>query len=333
MEAVGGPALISIVGMHRSGTSALAGALHKLGADLGPPSSWVQPASDNPRGFFEFVQVVDVNRDAFLALGGTWSSPPPLPKGWEEDQRISDIRMQIGDIASTIPERMVVKDPRLSLLQPLWAAATNVVASVLCLRHPMAVADSLKARNDFAVEHGLYLWFRYNAAAMLNYPGALIVEFESLLEDSRVELERVADHLDMGMSVKSLEGAAGTVSPTMSHSDSTELPDTPVGIICGRLYEALRSGQRLEADTTLDIWARLATELPWAGPEDRDISRVRREVTDLRREITRLEADKQRMDGRVLRLESELRQALVTVDSVSIFETVQEIARQEAGEE
>ena len=324
--------MIPVLGMHRSGTSALAGALHKLGADLGPGSSWLQPAADNPRGFFEYEPVVDLNRDVLAALGGTWSSPPPLPRGWTRDERLTDLRDQAEQLSTELPERMVVKDPRLSLLQPLWDEVGRVPASVLCLRHPVAVADSLSARNHFTVDQGLFLWFRYTAAAVLNDPDALLVEYESLLSTPVPELRRVADHIGLGVSDKTVEAAAGTVYRAMSHHKGADLPETAIGVMSRRLYDALRSGQALEADFTLSTWALLATELPWAGPGDRDINRARREVTELKLEVDHLSEEKARTDRRLERLESELRHALRTVDIVSIAETADLLASHETGD-
>lgn len=315
--------------MHRSGASALAGALHKLGADLGPESSWLDPAADNPRGFFEYSPVLDLNRDVLAAFEGTWSTPPALPRGWVEDERLTELRDRAEELSAGIPERMVVKDPRLSLLLPLWEDVGTVPAAVSCVRHPTAVANSLFVRNQFTVDQGLFLWFRYNAAATLNCPDALVVEYESLLADPETHLRRVADHLGLGVSEKTVRAAAGTVRRSMSHHEGANVPETPVGVVCRRLYDLLRSGEPLETDHDLWIWARLVTTLPWAGPGDREIGRARREVAQSRQEVERLTAESQRWEPRLRRLENELRQALRTVDTVSISETAALILTQE----
>jgi hypothetical protein len=325
METIRGVGLISILGMHRSGTSALAGALHRLGADLGPPSAWLQPAADNPRGFFEYEPVVDLNREMLAALGGTWSSPPALPPGWVYDERLADFHHRAEELSKDIPGKMVVKDPRLSLLQPLWEEVADVPASVLCLRHPTAVAHSLNMRNEFTIDEGLFLWFRYMAAALINRPDALLVEYELLLEDPEPQLNRVADHIGLEVSEQTVKAAARTVYREMAHHEGADLPDTPIGVVCGQLYELLGSGERLEADNSLRVWARLVTELPWAGPSDHEISRVRREIRQLETVIDRLKDDKSQLDRRLRRLEQELRYALRMVDVVSIAESADQL--------
>jgi hypothetical protein len=331
MEIVRGAGLISIIGMHRSGTSALAGALHKMGADLGRESSWRRPAADNPRGFFEHAAVVDLNNDVFAAFGGTWSSPPPLPPGWVEDERLDELRDRAEQLAAEMSERMVVKDPRLSLVQPLWENIGNVSASVLCLRHPAAVANSLLVRNRFTIDQSLFLSFRYNAAATLNCPEALVVEYESLVTDPVPQLTRVANHIGLEVSTKTVEAAAGTVHRSMVHHESSELPESPIGVMCRRLYELLRSGEPLEKDHAVWLWARLVTELPWAGPGEREILRAQRDVAQSRLEIDRLIEEKEAADRRLQRIETELRHALKAVDMSWISETAA-VVRSERGE-
>lgn len=322
MEADRAVAVISIIGMHRSGTSALAGAIHKLGADLGSKSSWVQPAADNPRGFFEYAPVVDLNTDLLIALGGTWSTPPPLPHGWVTDPALDGLRDRAERLISEMPDRMVVKDPRLSLVQPLWESVQPVRASLLCLRHPTAVADSLTVRNGFTTDEGLFLWFRYNAAAIVNRPDALVVEYETLLTDPIPSLRSVAEHVDLEASDQTVEIAAASVYGEMSHHAGGELPETPIGILCRRLHTLLESGLGLESDSELSLFARLITELPWAGPSDRDISRARHETDEYRTDLGRLRTANVQLDRRLRRLQTELRHSLQVVDNATISESL-----------
>lgn len=318
MEANGLDEMITIVGMHRSGTSALAGAIHKLGADLGPPSSWVPPATDNPRGFFEYAPVVDLNRDALLALGGTWSSPPPLPPGWVGDERLEGLRQLVADVVAEIPPDMVVKDPRLSLLLPFWEEVTEVPVSMVCVRHPVAVAKSLVTRNHFSVDHSLFLWFRYNAAAVLNRPDSLVVEYELLLASPADQLRRIADHISLDASPTTVEAAASSVHGGMSHHQPEPLPDTPIGEMCRRLYDLLRSEQPLETDHEVWVWARLVTELPWTGPGDREIGRLRSQLADSEREVATLLADNRKLEKRQQRLDTEMRHVHEMLDKATI---------------
>ena len=201
--------MISITGAPRSGTSVLAGALHKLGADLGARSTRSPSAADDSGGLIEYAPVVNLDRDVLIAHGGTWSTPPPLPSGWVEAKQVAFLRDRAASVSEQIPETMVVDDPRLSLVQPLWEAVGNVPATVLCLRHPMAVAYSLQTKDQLALDQGLFLWFRYGAAAILNRPDSLIVEYESLLAEPGSQLARVAEHIALEASPKIVDNMLG----------------------------------------------------------------------------------------------------------------------------
>ena len=323
--------MITILGMHRSGTSALAGALHKMGADLGQESAWLKAASDNPRGFFEYQPVVDINRAILLALGGTWSAPPPLPSGWTDDSRLAEIAEGAAELAVGLAPTMVVKDPRMSLVQPFWEPITPVVSSVVCLRHPVAVANSLHKRNGFSIDQGLFLWFRYTAAAMLNQPDALRVEYEALLAEPVQELRRTLAHIGFEASDRSVEDAAKTLFSDMAHHRGAPIPDSPIGVICGRLYDLLRSGERIDSAGDLWLWSRLVTELPWAGQDDREINRLRTEINESKLESRRLKEQHDRDTARMHRLETEIRHALEAVDIVSINETADVLRSHERG--
>lgn len=310
--------MIPILGMHRSGTSALAGALHKLGADLGPESSWIHPAADNPRGFFEYEPVVEIDRAILAALGGTWSTPPAFPPGWTADERLAGPRERARQLAAELPADMVVKDPRLSLVQPLWDDVSEPRPAVLCVRHPAAVAGSLHSRNEFSVDAGLYLWFRYYASSLIHRPQALVVEYERLLDDPEPELRRVAEHIGVDASDATIQAAAGTLLDGMAHHAGTPVPSSPIGEVCAALYELLQSGRSLESEHDLWIWAKLTTELPWAGPSDREITLAQGVARRNNAELHRLQRENERLRERGERLERELRHALATLDGVSL---------------
>ena len=59
MEPISTP--IVVLGMHRSGTSALTGMLHSLGIHLGPEEDLKSPQKDNPQGFWENNTLVAVS--------------------------------------------------------------------------------------------------------------------------------------------------------------------------------------------------------------------------------------------------------------------------------
>ncbi len=67
---------VLVLGMHRSGTSAVARLLDGLGLDAGPVEGLIGPTDHNPHGHFEVQALVDFNDRLLAELGGTWVAPP-----------------------------------------------------------------------------------------------------------------------------------------------------------------------------------------------------------------------------------------------------------------
>ena len=83
-----GSTAVIVLGMHRSGTSALAGILHHLGVELG--DRLMQASPDNPRGYWEHRDIVAVNHKLMAELGWSWDDIRPLPARWEDSEAALD---------------------------------------------------------------------------------------------------------------------------------------------------------------------------------------------------------------------------------------------------
>ena len=116
----GSTALI-VLGMHRSGTSALTGMLHHLGVALG---EHLMPATpDNPRGYWEHSDIVSVHERLMAALGWGWDDIRSLPAGFEHGeaaQAAGRELLAIVDRDFAGAPLWGLKDPRLCRLMPLW---------------------------------------------------------------------------------------------------------------------------------------------------------------------------------------------------------------------
>ncbi|MEI9849743.1 MAG: asparagine synthase-related protein [Sphingomonas sp.] len=155
MHASAALSLVLILGMHRSGTSCLAGALEQCGLFLGEVR---RTGTHNPKGYFEPAALVRVH-DRILALnGGSWHRPPrrvPVHPGLE-----APLSAAVRTLATRTP--CGIKDPRLLLIDGWEDAAGASVRCVGTFRHPMAVAASLQRRNGMGAGDALDLWLEYN---------------------------------------------------------------------------------------------------------------------------------------------------------------------------
>ena len=71
------PPTLVVLGMHRSGTSSVTGALTLAGAT--PPLTLMPPKPDNPTGFWESERVAAFNDGLLARMGAEWHTPGELP--------------------------------------------------------------------------------------------------------------------------------------------------------------------------------------------------------------------------------------------------------------
>ena len=157
---------ILVLGMHRSGTSAVTGVLQMLDVYLG--SDLMPPQSDNPKGFYEHNTISEMNEEILKTLGSCWDDPGPLPLDRIQTAQTSSIRNRLKTVLLEEfgqSELWALKDPRLCRLLNLWLPLLDElgveVKILFSIRHPAEVSDSLQARNKIAPEHSALLWLRY----------------------------------------------------------------------------------------------------------------------------------------------------------------------------
>jgi hypothetical protein len=137
--------LILVIGCHRSGTSAVIGSLFNMGVAI---HERILIAKDNPKGFFESREVVDLHERLLAENGGSWESPPTITRGRVRacDEIAAVIRGLPGPICA-------VKDPRASLFVDLWRQACKDEGVRLCVlevcRDRDAIAASLMRREGW----------------------------------------------------------------------------------------------------------------------------------------------------------------------------------------
>ena len=150
---------IIILGMHRSGTSCLAGCLKSLGLNLGVVSDY---NTYNKKGNQENKKVFKLNESILNHNQGSWDAPPEkhLVLDEQSKQAIKDIISQYHQ--SDKP--WGIKDPRMLMAYDLWAPYLPPHSLVGTFRHPLAVSESLFARDAFPIpkQQGLKMWQTYN---------------------------------------------------------------------------------------------------------------------------------------------------------------------------
>jgi hypothetical protein len=205
---------VIVVGMHRSGTSAVTGAIGALGMSLPRADDRIPPSSSNPE-HWESQSILLHSDDVLDRLGGSWDAPPDPQPWWVHGPQLVGIPSPAPLFSDAYGDSgpLVWKDPRACLLLPYWRPLIpQPVAAVFVWRSPLAVARSLQNRDGFSLVHGLALWERYNRTALDGMRGmdVFVLGYEALMDDHRSGVAAVAEWL-------------GSLDPFAEHAEKWDM--------------------------------------------------------------------------------------------------------------
>lgn len=150
----------------------------------------------NPRGYFENLRVFAENERLFSAFGGSWIDPPSpeaiRPLAEQTSARIQALLESIIQEGGGRP--IVVKDPRIGVLLPVWKPAfKGLLHPVIVIRHPVEIGMSLARRDLTPVPVVLAAWEVHMTALLADLQGELVtvVHYAELLERSELAGELV----------------------------------------------------------------------------------------------------------------------------------------------
>jgi len=275
---------VLILGMHRSGTSALSAAFAAAGFD--PGARLVGGSTGNEEGHWEDQFAVDLHDSLLGRFGSRWDLPFGLPLDWRSSdaarEAMGRIRAYLRDNRARHP-LWVMKDPRACLFASLWTEALAVEGMpfrvVLAARHPLAVAQSLHRRDGISETRAMALWLDYTLSALEASDGdALMVDYDRSVADVGVLRDRLAGHLPAAAAEALASPAfAAVLDPSRRHHSAQEA-DLPGTIQAVWRFVSARTGseETLPAPQPLEIddsaW------LDWLHRESRDREQFERRL-------------------------------------------------------
>ncbi|MEO6823489.1 MAG: hypothetical protein ABI167_01955 [Nitrosospira sp.] len=209
-----GKSIIVVLGMHRSGTSAVTRGLMVLGVELGdrllPPVS-----NDNDKGFFEDIDVNAINMELYRSLDHhpNWHTVAAVPRSELLHEKKTPLRLRAVELLRSRLETIDcfgMKDPRLCRMLPFWQSVFEQlqlnVSYVITVRNPISVARSLGRRDNFSPEKCHHLWLDHILPSVLLTQGAprVLVDYDLLLADPKKQISRIAVNLGL---IKKLDPA------------------------------------------------------------------------------------------------------------------------------
>lgn len=235
---------ILILGMHRSGTSALGGVINALGA--AEPKTPLPPHAANPRGFFESAPLALAHDELLAFAGSSWHDWRQLDQQRINSKAAEPYRQKIKQLL--IDEfgdepLIVIKDPRTCRFVPFMSSILdemNVIPfAFLPVRNPLEVAYSLHRRDKIALPKSLLLWLRHvlEAEYYSRHMPRYILSYEGFLVDWRKHMDRAAekagvvwparpDHSDVKIGqflTRDLYHERSTLEDMCNHPDVTPL--------------------------------------------------------------------------------------------------------------
>jgi hypothetical protein len=195
---------ILVLGMHRSGTSALTRVLNLLGCAL--PSELVEPNDSNETGHWESAEAVALNDRILESAGSRWDDWGPINSDWRQSSARDDMIAEVGDLLTghtKLGRLFALKDPRLCRIADVWLDAMQTAQITplitMIIRNPDEVAQSLESRDLMARGYGQLLWLRHvlDAEHLSRGQRRVVVTYDQLMTN----WYDVADKIKTGLGV------------------------------------------------------------------------------------------------------------------------------------
>ena len=223
-------ASLVVLGMHRSGTSAITGALRLCGAWTGDDTELTSPNAENPHGFWERRDIRRICDRLLRTAEADWWKVAKFEPSSIPHTVLTEQRHEFARVVAALDEHRtwVIKEPRLCLLLPVLRDHITNPFCIHIFRNPLEVARSLQQRNGFGIAGGLALWEAYNRQALSasrDLPRVL-VSHESLMLHPVETLDGLLERLD-GLGVTHLtrpneDDVKHFISPSLYRCRATE---------------------------------------------------------------------------------------------------------------
>ena len=254
-----------VLGVNRSGTSALAAALQQLGVYFGVPEHIPQKGLRLDYDTFENEQVVQICNSLLHAFELGSIPCRSLPDNWMSYADIPDDIQAVSKFITRYFSGHPLwgwKVPSASLLLPFFESAFQDSGTrptyLLTIRHPLEVANGLFKRQGIPVREGIGFWIHYMLTVLTQCdPSQLfLISYRSLVEDPERVLKPIWLSLSLPPpSTSQWESVRQAVRPELSRN---RIEDDSLPAIASELWELVSSlshaGRfQLETSTSMQI--------------------------------------------------------------------------------
>ena len=313
---------IIVLGPHRSGTSLLTRLINMMGAYFGVGAASIGFNQENPKGFWERRDVIDVNEAIMETKGCDWEQLAtwkmeelPTKKNFKEldeiDHKIKNVLLELD-----ANRPWVTKDPRLCITFPYWKRHLEVPVIVSMTRDPIEVALSLKSRNGFPLHHGLAIWEYYAVGtvnAMRSGIPVIHVTHKEILTAPYKAVQNILEKLQKagvdGLRMPKQEEVEAFIEASLYHSKAGELKKeellTPFQL---ELLEMVEGRKEPPKDVLqVSALARQAMEYRRVQLKDEEkLAEANKSIAGLNQRLNELSSDVEFTRGRLKETEAKL---------------------------
>lgn len=188
---------IAVMGLYRSGSTAVAGAIHHLGVDLGAPF------------YHEYFESAEL-----AALLRGWWDEPRLEATTPQRHRVVRLRQWIRRRDRDGAQWVGAKHPLLSLcgddIEQAWGPDTRFVWCHRPFRESVESLERLGWWDDCELVQRK-LWTELNR--FFRNREHLRIDYQDLMSDPRAQIDRLVDYLQLKPGPEELAAAVGHVVP------------------------------------------------------------------------------------------------------------------------
>jgi len=218
--------LILVLGMKRSGTSALTKGLEVMGVSLG--DHLMPPNEFNKKGYWEDWDFHELNREMLIASSRN-RARRILPLTEKEKIHLlqSDYAQRAAQLLlKKIPpgQPFAVKVPTSSILIPFWKTICDhlqlSLSIVIALRNPISVANSVECSFEDLQEKSFWIWASSMLTSLIYSEGyqRILVDYDELIGNPSRQMERVAVELNLKIDEDRLKNYTDYfIDPSLRH--------------------------------------------------------------------------------------------------------------------
>lgn len=193
---------IFVLGMHRSGTSALTGMLSMLDVYL---ADTTQADNNNKKGYYENTKIQELNDVLLASIDSSWDDV------FFNTDDLDSLNGDLNPLKNIIKDDFkyskvfAIKDPRVCFLFPVWEKALkemNVnIKIIIPYRNPFEVANSLRKRDGLSIEKGMLLWMYHFLLAEFfsRQYERVFISFDDLINNTSIVIDEIYNNLEIDL--------------------------------------------------------------------------------------------------------------------------------------